>query len=167
MAITGNITGIAGSPSASGNLNANSRIILHDGVGSAISSGTRTMAYYDPYSCKYYPLHSAGGGAASIRFKVLSVGPSLGSQVDDCDYVVAEVLGVSCSSSNVSVGDEVYVWDPSYCHFNLPISVLVGARGTATSMTNDLNGVIACLDARLGTCRWVVHSLCCTEEICG
>ena len=108
------------------------------------------------------------GGAASIRFQVLSAGPFLGLvPSDDCDFVVARVLGVSCSSSGVSVGDEVYVWDPSYCHFNLPLSILVGAKGTATSMVNDLDGVVTCLDYRPGSCRWVVHSLCCTEEVCG
>lgn len=118
---------------------------------------------------KWVALSSTGGsGPATIRFQVLAAGPFLGDTTVDCDYVVATILGKSCNST-VTVGDEVNVWDPSQCHFNLPLAILIGSRGTATDMFNDLVGEIDCSDDRLadGACRFVVHSLCCTEEICG
>jgi hypothetical protein len=109
-----------------------------------------------------------GGGAGIIRFKVLSAGPFLGDTALECDYVVAEVLGISCKGAGVSVGDQVNVWDPSECHFNIPLEVLVGTHGMAAKMVNDTEGV-DCLDTRLaeGSCRWVVQTLCCVEEIYG
>ena len=118
-------------------------------------------------SGKWIASPTGGNGATTIRFEVTAAGPHLGSTDVDCDFVVATVLGVSCGG-NVSVGDEVNVWDPSQCHFNLPMDVLIGAKGTATDMTNNIEGV-DCLDERAdeGSCRFVIHSLCCSEEICG
>jgi len=108
-------------------------------------------------------------GNASIRFEVLSAGPFLGDLATECDYVVAEVLGVSCQGAGVEVDDEVNVWDPSRCQFNIPIDILIGAHGRATRMVNDTEGIVDCEDEREdeGSCLWEVQTLCCNEEIYG
>lgn len=110
-----------------------------------------------------------GGGAPIIRFEVLAAGPFLGDTVLECDYVTAEVLGISCKGAGVSVGDEIIVWDPGRCQFNIPLEVLIGTHGWATKMVNDTEGADDCLDERVaeGACRWVVQALCCAEEIYG
>jgi hypothetical protein len=68
------------------------------------------------------------------------------------------------------VGDEVNVYDPEYCHFNLPIELLIGLSGTATRYKSenyqpDLDYVLDCLtDLRTAGCMWMIDTLCCAEE---
>ncbi len=110
-----------------------------------------------------------GGGTLSVRFQVEAAGPFLGDiNTPECDFVVATILALSCGGSGVAIGEEVNVWDPSRCHFNLPIATLVGAHGFAVNMVSDLTGV-DCIDERAseGACHLVVVNLCCTEEIFG
>ena len=111
----------------------------------------------------------SSSGAPVIRFQILAAGPYLGEMAVECDSVRAEVLDVSCGGAGVSVGDEVSIWDPSRCHFNMPIEMLLGAVGMAVEMVSDLEGVVDCLDAleEEGACLWMVQSLCCTEEVYG
>lgn len=107
------------------------------------------------------------GGVQTIRFKVLAAGPFLGDLAIECDSVVAEVIDVSCSGAGVDVGDEVIIWDPSRCNFNIPLETLIGSHGWATKMINDTYGATDCLydlEAE-GACRWVVTTLCCVEDI--
>ena len=108
-------------------------------------------------------------GTEVISFRVLAAGPFLGEMALECDSVVAQVLNVSCGGSSVSVGDEVTVWDPSRCYFNMPIEMLIGALGRATRMVNDMEDVVDCYEALAeeGRCKWEVLTLCCTEEIYG
>lgn len=132
----------------------------------SLAEGTYVAAYYDRKRGAFIPV-VGGSGAAAIRFEVLSAGPSLGDLVLECDSVVAEVLNVSCGGAGVGVGDEVTIWDPSRCHFNVPLEVLIGAVGMAIKMVNDTEGVIDCLYAREaeGACWWEVQTLCCVEDI--
>lgn len=109
-----------------------------------------------------------GAGHAVIRFEILSAGPFLGDQgTPECDSVVAEVLSISCAGADVEVGEEVIIWDPSRCNFNVPLEVLIGSHGWATEMINDTEEVIDCAYERLaeGACFWVVQTLCCVEDI--
>ena len=77
---------------------------------------------------------------------------------------------VSCAGTGVAVGDEVNVYDPEYCHFNLPIELLIGLSGTATRYKSenyqpDLDYVLDCLtDLRTAGCMWMIDTLCCSEE---
>ena len=116
-----------------------------------------------------YVDQSTSVGQVAIQFEILSAGPFLGDDSLECDYVVAEVLHVSCQGTGVEVGDEVNVWDPSRCQFNIPIEVLIGSHGWAISVVNDTEDVVDCLYelAAEGACRWVVQTLCCVEEIYG
>lgn len=111
---------------------------------------------------------SGGAGGQSIRFEVIAAGPFLGEEgtAGHCNFVRARVLDVSCGGAGVEVDDEVLIWDPSGCHFNIPIEVLEGAHGTANRMVTDISGV-DCVYERLdqGRCWWVVIALCCTEDV--
>ncbi len=105
-------------------------------------------------------------GTQVIRFEILAAGPFLGDLALECDSVVAEVTDISCAGAGVSVGDEVVVWDPDRCHFNVPLEVLIGAHGSASKMVNDTEYLTDCLydlEAE-GACRWVTGPLCCVED---
>jgi hypothetical protein len=109
-------------------------------------------------------------GAKLIRFEVVAAGPFLGDVTPECDFVTVEVLNVLCEGSGVSIGDEVRVWDPERCHFNIPIEVLIGAVGWAVKMVApDLYEAFECQEQAEedGDCRWEAQNLCCTEEIYG
>jgi hypothetical protein len=105
-----------------------------------------------------------------IRFQILSCSFSIGLGVQGCDHVTAIVTHVSCGGAGVSVGDEVDVYDPEYCHFNLPVELLVGLSGTATYMdaSNYLAGqeyIVDCVpDVQALGCIWMIDTLCCAEE---
>lgn len=106
-------------------------------------------------------------GPATIRFEVLAAGPFLGNLALECDSVTAKVLSISCGGASVSVDDEVVIWDPDRCKFNIPIEVLKGAHGRATYMVNDTADITDCvyeLEAE-GDCRWEIGDLCCNEDI--
>lgn len=115
------------------------------------------------------------GGHTVIRFRVVSVGSFQSLLSQECLSVVAVVLEVSCSSSGVSVGDEVTIWDPLACWFNLPIDILENTAGMAVKMEIGSNFVPSqCEATGTGTgtaatadtsCYWVVQNLCCAEEV--
>ena len=133
----------------------------------------------------------SAGGTTIIHFEILSVGPFLGELSDYCLTVLAEVLDVSCDSSDgVSIGDEVVIWDTSGCYFDIPNIILEQMRGTAVKMTWSTSsstgtgtgtvspvpgrdgGVSTCVDDLgsgtgwvEGECWWLVQSLCCGEEV--
>lgn len=107
-----------------------------------------------------------GGGHAVIRFRVNSLAPYTDEVSSPCEAVLAEVLSVSCQSSSVSVGDEVTIYDPSGCWFNVPIEVLEGASGQAVLMEAGVyEQVPDCVEASEEGCWWLVQHLCCTEEL--
>lgn len=111
-----------------------------------------------------------GGGAGRIRFTILATDFTVGNGALGCDHVVAIVTHVSCGGAGVSVGDEVKVYDPEYCHFNLPIELLVGLSGTATKMDSSsyqegLDYILYCMqEIRDDGCIWMIDTLCCAEE---
>jgi hypothetical protein len=113
---------------------------------------------------------TGGGGAPRIRFTILSAAFTVGFGALGCDHVVVQVNHISCGGTGVSVGDEVNVYDPEYCHFNLPIELLVGLNGTATLMKSenyqtDVSYVVDCVEElRNGGCMWMIDTLCCSEE---
>ena len=113
---------------------------------------------------------NSAGGAARIRFQILSCSFSIGLGVQGCDHVTAIVTHVSCGGAGVSVGDEVDIYDPEYCHFNLPVELLVGLSGSATKMNAASYGagqeyVVDCVpDVQALGCIWMIDTLCCAEE---
>jgi hypothetical protein len=116
------------------------------------------------------PRAVAGSGAPRMRFTILSASFTVGLGALGCDHVVVLVKHVSCGGTGVAVGDEKKVYDPEYCHFNLPIELLVGLSGTATLMKSEnyqagLDYVLYCLDEiRAVPCIWMIDTLCCSEE---
>ena len=105
------------------------------------------------------------GSSTKIWFRVIgTVNDILWNS--GCEGVYAIVTRVSCGSS-VQVGDEVMVFDPDLCWFNLPIELLMRFRGTATWAEN--NGAVGpdiCPDVPVpGECIWIVDGACCLEEV--
>lgn len=114
---------------------------------------------------------SGGGGNEIIKFVILGPSRAIGRQFIGCDFVDAQVTYIGCRLSGVEIGDEVRIWDPDYCYFNLPIDLLVGLRGTAQKFDNpvtayDAENLIDCEYEIIaeGACHWVVTSICCAEE---
>jgi len=141
---------------------------VHDATGLTAAEGDKCYAVFMPDRGEW-ELVGGTAGARVIRFEILAAGPFLGEMAVECDSVRAEVLDVSCGGAGVNVGDEVSVWDPSRCHFNIPVEMLLGAHGTAVQVENDLEGIVDCYDAlkEEGECLWVVQSLCCIEDVYG
>jgi len=115
----------------------------------------------------------SGAGVPVIRFSTLSIGPFQSQSSVECLSVVGEVLDVSCGGAGVSIGDEVTIYDPNGCWFNLPIEVLIGTKGTAVRMQwSDVleSECLAGTGTGTGTaasesCFWMAQTLCCSEEI--
>jgi hypothetical protein len=113
---------------------------------------------------------SGGSGAPRIRFTILSTAFTIGFGALGCDHVIVRVDHISCGGMGVQVGDEVKVYDPEYCHFNLPIELLIGLSGTATWMKSenyqpDLGYITDCVSELQTTgCMWMIDTLCCSEE---
>lgn len=112
-----------------------------------------------------------GGGNEIIKFRILSASAAIGRGFNGCDFVRAEVTQIGCRLSGVEIGDEVNIWDPDFCYFNLPIDLLTGLRGTAQKFQNsitpyDADNLVDCEYDVLaeGPCLWVATSLCCAEE---
>jgi hypothetical protein len=111
--------------------------------------------------------HGGSGGGSNggkIWFRVIAIGYYTSAfRVVGCEYVRAVVTQVSCDASSVSVGDEVSVFDPMYCYFNLPITLLMQLSGTATlSKKSDLN--LSRCGVDIPGCFWSVDGVCCLEE---
>lgn len=120
---------------------------------------------------EWSPVNTGGGsGAPRIRFTILSADFTVGFGALGCDHVVAIVNHVSCGGTGVAVGDEVRVYDPEYCHFNLPLELLIGLSGTATWMKSEnylagLDYFVYCIaELRAAGCMWMIDTLCCAEE---
>lgn len=111
------------------------------------------------------------GGAEIISFRVLSSGYFIGETDNFCLRVQAEVVAVNCPSNSVSVGDEIAIWDPGGCQFNVPIEILLNMRGTAIKMapvpagsSPFCGGVYAPGEEIFDECWWLVQTLCCVED---
>lgn len=115
-----------------------------------------------------------GAGPATIRFYITDPAPFLGEQFSVCKAVRGRVYDISCGGASVSIDDQVLVWDPSGCWFDVPLSLLRGSWGVATEMSREsgtaIYGEVAdCIEYGLceGECWWMVEHLCCTENIYG
>lgn len=138
------------------------------------------------------PLGSVGSaGHVVIRFKILSNSPFIGELSAYCATVLAEVLDVSCNGSGVNIGDQVVIWDPNGCNFNVPLDILIRMYGTAVKMSWGTpasgtgtgtgttvpfpgrdGGISECVDNLgsgtgwvAGECWWMVQTLCCGEDL--
>lgn len=169
----------------SGNLLTNKQIVVHVDSTTSSSSGTLAWAFYNPdkthpsgyqlANYEKYDLVTSPGSAvgATMRFQVLSAGPFYGSgdvaSAAECITVQAEVLNLSCSYTGASIGDEVTVWDPNGCWFNIPIENIEGAYGTATLLARggsfEQGGCIDALGGQPNDCFWMVVQLCCLEQV--
>mgnify|MGYP003634999481 CR=1 FL=1 len=120
---------------------------------------------------RWYAVSTGGSGNQTIKFVILGPSAAIGQGAIGCDYVTAEVTRIGCDASGVQIGDTVNIWDPDYCYLNMPLDLLVGLRGTAQSMQNNISAIDAAelVDCQYevlaaGACRWEVTSLCCAEE---
>jgi len=116
-----------------------------------------------------------GAGTTEImRFTVTQPHTSLYNAATACDHVLATVNDVGCTTQSVVIGQTgVLVFDDDACFFNLPVSVLIGMKGTAEKFVNPFASLdpedddqdCSGLGRNQGACRWVVTGLCCNEEI--
>lgn len=113
----------------------------------------------------------AGGNTEIIKFTITQAGDAIGENATACDYVLATVTDVGCTTSENVIGDTgVKIFDDDLCFFNLPLNILIGLKGTAERFANPFFGntdITDCIaeTAAEGACRWVVTGLCCGEEI--
>lgn len=106
---------------------------------------------------------SGGGDGAIIAFEITDIYRGFGL---NCNAVEAVVLNVS-SGSGVAEGDEIIVWDIDLgCNFALPPNLLIGLRGKASRMTNNVDPYTWVGPDTIpeGPTRWEVIRLCCAEE---
>ena len=121
---------------------------------------------HDPDNQRIMVMQTASGGGVGgkIWFKVVSISDYYW-EVPGCEYIRAEVTQKSCSA-NVAIGDIVYIFDPFFCWFNLPIAIMMRISGTATFAENAYwDGVtpLVC-GVTPGKCFWSVDGVCCLEE---
>jgi len=133
--------------------------------------GSTLVAYYDPQRGAFIPVVSGSSGSETIHFEIIDIGKDLGKNATGCDFVEAVVTQITCGGGTVAVGDEVRIWDPEYCHFNIPRDLLIGLHGVANKMDNpisayDLDQLVDCQYQVLaeGDCRWLVEHLSCAEQ---
>lgn len=108
-----------------------------------------------------------GSGGGKIWFRVLEVSHYvISGTVPGCEFVRAEVTQVSCETTSVSVGDEVMVFDPHFCWFNIPLILLMRFEGTATLSKRGTFNLAVC-GVTVPDCFWAVDSACCLEEVYG
>lgn len=104
-----------------------------------------------------------GGDGAIIAFQVTDIYRGFGL---NCNAVEAVVTNVS-SGSGVAEGDSIIVWDIDLgCNFALPPNLLIGLKGKASRMTNNVNPYTWVGPDTIpeGPTRWEVIRLCCSEE---
>jgi hypothetical protein len=176
--VTAGLTGVfcdMGSDSESASASASA-----SASGSESGPATSGKAFCDVFyvmfnqDSKRWEVMAAGGGnvAPRIRFTVLATDFTVGFGALGCDNIIVLVNHISCGGTGVAVGDEVRVHDPEYCHFNLPVELIVGLSGTATWMKSEnyMDGLEAfdidnCItELRQARCMWMIDTLCCSEE---
>jgi len=112
------------------------------------------------------------GGEGSVRFIIIDVNATIGRGGIGCDVVSAQVTSVGCGTEGVEVGDIIDVYDFDFCHFNLPLQLLIGMTGTAHKMVNPYYNEDYAEDLsdctqdvyNQGSCLWEVAKLCCAEQ---
>jgi hypothetical protein len=155
-------------------LDASTRVV-YAAAPAGFTSADDSYVWIARWSHQWWILTGAGGGVSAaagvIKFVVDSASSAIGQGAIGCDFVDAIVTHVGCNYTAVNVGDTVRIWDPDFCYFNIPISLLTYLRGTAQLMDNpvtayDLQNLVDCQYEVLsaGSCRWVVTGVCCAEE---
>lgn len=168
--LTGNICPVGSSSNSASSSGSTST--SESGPGSSGKSACDVFYVMFNQDSKRWEVIDAGGGSQTpkIRFTIVATNFSVGLGALGCDLVVGLVNHVSCGYTGVRVGDEVNIYDPEYCHFNLPIELLVGLSGTATMMDSDyyqdgLESVLPCVRELVeARCMWMIDTLCCSEE---
>lgn len=152
-----------------------SKLFVYNPFSSSVSAGTVCLAIREKNG-QYVLLNPSSGGAPRIRFTIASASLTIGNGTLGCDHVVGVVTFVSCDAAGVAVGDQVDIYDPEYCHFNLPVDLLVGLSGTATKMDSSsyqstlgtgtgTGSALDCItDVQNAGCVWMIDTLCCAEE---
>lgn len=102
------------------------------------------------------------GKGGKIWFKVIEISHYYWT-TPGCEYVKAVVTQVACDTTAAKVGDEVLVFDPMFCWFNLPIVLMMRLNGTATLSSVGQFNLQVCGQTPT-TCFWAVDSVCCLEE---
>jgi hypothetical protein len=112
------------------------------------------------------------GGGEFISFVIDSPSESIGDTSAGCNYVLTTVTDIGHKTRSVEIGATgIKVFDDDLCHFNLPISVLIGLKGKAIAYKNiysdDVPSTGNCITSDIvnSSFRWVVTGLCCGEEI--
>jgi hypothetical protein len=112
------------------------------------------------------------GREGTVRFIIIDVNATIGRGGIGCDVVSAQVTSVGCGTEGVEVGDIIDVYDFDFCHFNLPLQLLIGMTGTAHKMANPYYNEDYAEDLsdctqdvyNQGSCLWEVAKLCCAEQ---
>ena len=162
--------------SSSGNVSEHSSSSSENSSSGSGSSGGDTTTYisvgtliqvYNVTDQWFTRVVAGSGGAKFIEFIVTAAGPPYQNDETYCNSVAADVTLVSCDACGVSVGDEINIWDPRGCWFNIPVDNLDGAFGTAVWMKKpDGMAESDCEnDDPSETCYWVCTELCCREEV--
>jgi len=110
------------------------------------------------------------GGEEFISFVIDNIPSGAGGTSAGCNYILATVTDIGHKTRTVSIGDSgIKIFDEDLCHFNLPISVLIGMKGKAMGYKNIYSDSVVddCIteDMVSSPLRWVVTGLCCGEEI--
>lgn len=142
--------------------------IVSNGLATVIScaSGATLDSYYQ-WALIRIGGGGGGGGNQWIDFVITSWLPDISLTIG-CEGVYATVTATSCQSI-AQEGDEVVVWDPRFCWFNLPTALLPGTYGTAFwgKRPDDMGDVPCVYGPEVGSCMWIVKQLCCREEVYG
>lgn len=111
---------------------------------------------------------TGGGGLGNewVDFEVLEAGcPDFAA--GQSQWVWGEVIRTSCESS-VSDGDEIKIFDPGECVFDIPVEILIGRRGRASlNRSTGFVDIIVCAVSieTPDRCAWCADYLYCGEVI--
>lgn len=111
-------------------------------------------------------LPSAPSGQTVICQPIDACQPDEGSETvfptEPCDCARCVVITAPCGSA-LQPGDEINVWDPGRCWFNLPPDLLFNSRVFATQMQNYLFREDDPYSDSRDDCIWIASHICCAE----
>lgn len=139
------------------------RIIRNIQRGNASAPSIGDKVWVRNYFGQWVIVSGGDGDGAIIAFEITDIYRGFGL---NCNAVEAVVTNVS-SGAGVAEGDEIIVWDIDLgCNFALPPNLLIGLKGKASRMVNNVNPYtwIGPDTIPEGPTRWEVIRLCCAEE---